>query len=186
MSILYCLLFRCLENQWSISCHFSFDHIFIVFLFGLWQITVAPYDRCLLMFLPLYNFLLLSLDGNCVLLQIEYDKGDRCYSLDYFYLLIWERERNREGEKEVFGATYLCIHLWLVVCALTRDGTWNLGVSGRCSHQLNTWDYEMLYQTPCGLQTPSRNCVLSWHWGSEWLCWESQSWGQPLRVEGDL
>ena len=33
--------------------------------------------------------------------------------------------------------TYLCIHWLLLVCALTRDQTHNLGVLGQCSNQLS-------------------------------------------------
>ena len=50
------------------------------------------------------------------------------------------REREMGGrEREICCSTYLCIHLLILVCALTEDRTYNLGVSGRCSNQLSYW-----------------------------------------------
>ena len=57
-----------------------------------------------------------------------------------FYLLILEIERNRRRKRERVSlscrSTYWCIHWLLLVCALTRDRTCNLGVLGRHSKQL--------------------------------------------------
>ena len=57
--------------------------------------------------------------------------------------MILERERKgeEEGEKEreremICCSTYLCIHWLILVGALTRDGTHNLGVLRGCSNQL--------------------------------------------------
>ena len=56
-----------------------------------------------------------------------------------------ERERERERDKHQFwSSTYLCIHWWLLVCALTGDQTQNLGVLGQCSNQLS---YQAMAQT---------------------------------------
>ena len=54
----------------------------------------------------------------------------------------WFLERGTEGGGErnidvLF--TYLCTHWLVLVCALTRDRTLNLGVSGRRSNQLSYW-----------------------------------------------
>ena len=62
-----------------------------------------------------------------------------------FYLLTLKREegggdregRGREGEIEIHCSIYLCIHWLLLVCALTRDQTCNLGISQRPSNQLS-------------------------------------------------
>ena len=51
-----------------------------------------------------------------------------------FYLLTWERERERKTL--TCCSTYLCIHWLLLICALTRDQTHNPGVSGWRSKQL--------------------------------------------------
>ena len=53
-------------------------------------------------------------------------------------LLIWvgggrERERERNSDRSFRCSTYLWIHWLLLVCALTGDGTCNLGLSGRLS-----------------------------------------------------
>ena len=56
-----------------------------------------------------------------------------------FYLLICliERERKEERETSICCSIYLRIHWLILVCALTRDQTHNLGVSGWCSNQLS-------------------------------------------------
>ena len=58
---------------------------------------------------------------------------------DFFFLL--EKGKGREGEREkertlIYCSTYSCIHWLLLVCALTRDQTFNLGISEQCSNQL--------------------------------------------------
>ena len=51
----------------------------------------------------------------------------------FFYWLIDLNERARET---LIGfSPYLCIRWLILVCALTRDQTCNLGVSGQCSNQ---------------------------------------------------
>ena len=50
------------------------------------------------------------------------------------YWLIWERERERGRETLICCSTHGCIHWLLLVCALTWDRTYNLGVSGWRSH----------------------------------------------------
>ena len=51
--------------------------------------------------------------------------------------LIFIDERERERDKFVVLLIYLCIAWLLLVCALTRDQTDNLGVLGWCSNQLS-------------------------------------------------
>ena len=54
-------------------------------------------------------------------------------------LLILERgEGERESETSICCSTYLFIHWLILVCALTRDWTCNLGVIGQHSNQLST------------------------------------------------
>ena len=50
-----------------------------------------------------------------------------------------ERERDRTGQREtsICCSTYSRIQWLLLVCALTRDQTPKLGVSGQCSNQLS-------------------------------------------------
>ena len=48
-----------------------------------------------------------------------------------------ERERERERDLLICCSTYLCNHWLILACALTRDWTYNLGVSRQCSNQLN-------------------------------------------------
>ena len=48
-----------------------------------------------------------------------------------FYLLIF---REKEGGVAICCSTYLCIHWFILICALTGDRTCSLGV---CSNQLN-------------------------------------------------
>ena len=59
----------------------------------------------------------------------------------YWFLRKRGRERERETEKEretsICCSTYLCIHLLIFVCALTRDQTHNLGVVEWLSDQLS-------------------------------------------------
>ena len=47
------------------------------------------------------------------------------------------RERKRERETSVCCSTHLCIHWFILACALTGDQTNNLSVSGWCSNQLS-------------------------------------------------
>ena len=60
-----------------------------------------------------------------------------------FYLLIWDRETERERDRQtdrqtsICCSTYLCLYWLILVCALTRDQTHNLGVSRQCSNQLS-------------------------------------------------
>ena len=49
------------------------------------------------------------------------------------FLLIDEKER----ETSIYYSTSLCIRWLLLVCALTRDQTWNFGVLGQCSTQVS-------------------------------------------------
>ena len=46
-------------------------------------------------------------------------------------------ETDRQIDTPIYCSTYLCIHWLILVCALTRDQTHNLGVLGRCSNQLS-------------------------------------------------
>ena len=56
--------------------------------------------------------------------------------IDFFFFL--EREGMEERKKYQFCcSTYLCIHWWLLTCALTGDRICKLGVYGKCSNQLN-------------------------------------------------
>ena len=57
----------------------------------------------------------------------------------FLNFLILEREEKREGERErlICFSTYLCIYWLLLVCALTRDRTHNLGESEQCSNQVS-------------------------------------------------
>ena len=64
----------------------------------------------------------------------------------FIYWFFWERgrgtwgerEKERERKKHLFCcSTYVYIHWLLLVCALTRDGTCSLGVSGQCSNHLS-------------------------------------------------
>ena len=52
--------------------------------------------------------------------------------------IFFERERERETSICFFMLihAYSCIHWLILVCALTKDRTHNLGISGRCSDQL--------------------------------------------------
>lgn len=52
------------------------------------------------------------------------------------YLLIF-REQGERHVNLLFHLRYLCIHWLLLVCALTRDGTHDPGVSGRCPNQVS-------------------------------------------------
>ena len=47
------------------------------------------------------------------------------------------REREKIREKPWFVFIYWCIHRLILVCALTRDQTYNLRVLRRCSNQLS-------------------------------------------------
>ena len=62
-----------------------------------------------------------------------------CLGLEFHFiiflnLLILEREGRREGETSVRCSPYLSIHSLILVCALTRDRTCNLGIPGWCSN----------------------------------------------------
>lgn len=48
----------------------------------------------------------------------------------YLYIIYWW-----EKEREIDCSTYLCIWL-IIVCALTRNQTENLGIAGRCSNRV--------------------------------------------------
>ena len=55
----------------------------------------------------------------------------------FFFSIYWfqrEREREKERETSISCFTYLCIYWLIFVCALTRNKTHNLGVSGQCSN----------------------------------------------------
>ena len=52
--------------------------------------------------------------------------------MHFLILLILEKER----EKSICHSTYLYTHWSILVCALTRDWTGNLGISGWGSNQL--------------------------------------------------
>lgn len=46
------------------------------------------------------------------------------------------RKRKEDGNKHlIWCSTYLYIHWFFLVCALTRDRTFNLGITGWCSNQ---------------------------------------------------
>ena len=60
-----------------------------------------------------------------------------------------ERERERQAERDICCSTYLCIHWFILVCALTLDLTRNFGVSG-CSNQLSHLDRAKLHSFTCG------------------------------------
>ena len=53
------------------------------------------------------------------------------FLFNFFYLLIF-----RERETMICCSTSVCIHWLILICALTRDGTCNFGVLGRCYNQL--------------------------------------------------
>ena len=57
----------------------------------------------------------------------------------YFHLLILEREwkGKRKKETSICCSAYLCIHCLLLLCALTRDRTHNLGIWGWRSNQVS-------------------------------------------------
>ena len=44
---------------------------------------------------------------------------------------------DREKETLIYCSTYLCISWLILVCALTGDGTCNLGVGGQHSNELS-------------------------------------------------
>ena len=48
-----------------------------------------------------------------------------------------EEGEEKEGETLICCSTYSCIHWLLLVCSLTRDQTYNLGISGQYSNQLS-------------------------------------------------
>ena len=50
-----------------------------------------------------------------------------------FYSLILERRGETHTHTSICCSTYLCIYWLILVCALTRDQTHNLGISGQCS-----------------------------------------------------
>ena len=55
--------------------------------------------------------------------------------LDFFFFLsfLFFKTDFRGGERE----KHRCIHWLILICSLTRDGTWNLGILGQCSNQLS-------------------------------------------------
>ena len=56
------------------------------------------------------------------------------------FIDFWERGGEKEREREILICffTYLCIHWLLLLCALIRDWTCNLGILGR---HFNEWSY---------------------------------------------
>ena len=50
---------------------------------------------------------------------------------------VWKEVGKRERERNICFSTYLCSPRFLLVCALTRDWTCNLGASGQHSNQLS-------------------------------------------------
>ena len=48
----------------------------------------------------------------------------------------WGAEKEKE-KRRFCCSTHLCIHWSVLVCALTRDWTLNLGILGQCSNQLS-------------------------------------------------
>ena len=52
----------------------------------------------------------------------------------FIFVLILERENRGTW---ICYSTYLCTHWLILICALTRDQTCNLGASGWCSNQLS-------------------------------------------------
>ena len=81
------------------------------------------------------------------------------FSHNDFDLLILERERGKEREKERWiCSTYLCIHWSFFVCALTRNQTCNLGILGGCSNLLSNPTrtiFSSFHLFHLALQTPS-------------------------------
>ena len=56
----------------------------------------------------------------------------------FFKFIYWsERERKGGRERGICCSTYLGIRWWTLVCALTRDGTRNLGVLAQRSNELS-------------------------------------------------
>ena len=55
------------------------------------------------------------------------------FSFSFLMDCVLERER----ETLICCYPYLCIHWLILVCALTRDQTCNLGILGQCSNQLS-------------------------------------------------
>ena len=63
------------------------------------------------------------------------------YFLKFYLLIFRESEERREGvggrERLIYCSAYLCIHWMFGVHALTRDWTYNLGLSRQGSNQLS-------------------------------------------------
>ena len=79
----------------------------------------------------------------CQLNEMENWQGQVWEKSRVFFFLIFiywferERGRQRRERKTSICSIYLCIHWLILVCALTRDQTCDLGVLGRCSNQLS-------------------------------------------------
>ena len=58
-----------------------------------------------------------------------------CLLVHFVYIFFLERETL------IYGSTYGCIRLLLLVCAITTDQTHNLDIAGQCSSQLSNQGY---------------------------------------------
>ena len=56
---------------------------------------------------------------------------------DFLFINFLKRGRERERGKLICCSKYSCIHWLILVCALARDQTCNLGLWGWCSEQLS-------------------------------------------------
>ena len=54
-----------------------------------------------------------------------------------FFFFREREEGEREKETSICCSSYFCIHWLILLCALTRDQTHNLGVLGRRSNQMS-------------------------------------------------
>ena len=58
---------------------------------------------------------------------------------NFVFIDFRKKERKGEREKNINLLFHLCVHWLLLGCALTRDRTHNLGLSGCHSNQLSYW-----------------------------------------------
>lgn len=87
------------------------------------------------------NYYLLATETITVLLETKATFCESWHTLWFFkyFLLILQRESKGERKREtsICYSTYICIHWLIIICALSRRQTCNLGVSRQCSKQLN-------------------------------------------------
>ena len=56
---------------------------------------------------------------------------------NFVFVIFLEREEGRERKTSIYCSTNLCIHWLILLCALMRDWTRNLGILRQCSNQLS-------------------------------------------------